>query len=84
MMSRCVFGCEESDGLGSGTLDQQLFQHDKSPTEASFSMILILHIPHRLQRVCDLLWRLPKLDVPFAIQIVNLDVTGSRFRLTYS
>ncbi len=40
--------------------------------------------PHRLQRVCDLLWRLPKLDVPFAVQIINIGLIELRDSETYS
>ena len=46
-------------------------------------------IPQRLQSVCDLLWRLPKDEVPFAVVIVsycmlqNLDVhSGSMARVS--
>ena len=48
-----------------------------------------IDIPQRLQSVCDLLWRLPKDEVPFAVEIVsycmlqNLDVpleVGPKFR----
>jgi len=34
-----------------------------------------IDVPHRRHRVCDLLWRLPKLEVPFAIR--NLSIFSS-------
>ena len=48
---------------------QKFFLHSLSS-----AMILILpsHIPQRLHRTCVLLWRLPKLDVPFAVPVVSL------------
>jgi hypothetical protein len=34
------------------------------------------NIPHRLHSVWVLLWRLPKLDVPFAVQIISFVITA--------
>ena len=45
-----------------------------------------LDVPHRLQSVCDLLWRLPKDEVPFAgvVKIVSPPIwTVCKFRLTH-
>jgi hypothetical protein len=33
-----------------------------------------IHVPQRLQSVCVLLWRFPKLEVPFAVVAVSLEV----------
>jgi hypothetical protein len=65
MMSRCAFGCEENDGLWDleGWSVTALWKIVRGPS----IVFLGQNAPHRLQRVCDLLWRLPKLDVPLAV-----------------
>jgi len=37
-------------------------------------LVLVSLVPQRLHRTCVLLWRLPKLAVPFAVQMVSIAV----------
>lgn len=77
MTSRCAFGCGGSGDLGQNVIstvlgsqkglaiDESLGPRDSVaplPTQRIWSSL-----PQRLHKVCVLLWRLPKDEVPFAV-----------------
>jgi hypothetical protein len=67
MRSRCASGCGGSDDLGVLSVPFRLMFFGMSIVRQSNAGISGGHVPQRLQSVCVLLWRFPKLEVPFAV-----------------
>jgi len=76
MMSRYAFGYEEIVDLkGEKSAPKFVFHVKLLPrVHSKFSPGNRLHWPQRLHRVCVLLWRFPKLEVPFAAKLSVVDL----------
>lgn len=83
MRSKCAFGCGEIVGLknivSSWTFATRLPRHSTSQIFG-----IRYYWPQRLHKVCVLLWRFPKLAVPFAEKFVSLESVLSSPCDTYS
>jgi hypothetical protein len=83
MRSRCASGCGGSDDLIVNVSPCfpfcQIFLCIRRPPSRCQDPGEY-HVPQRLQSVCVLLWRFPKLEVPFAIS-QSVSMFGLRVRL---
>lgn len=79
MRSRYVFVCGGIDGLQI-VIKTQYVHHrpSENTSEMAFSSFgsLVVDVPQRRHRVCVLLWRLPKDEVPFALVDISLFKTN--------
>ena len=75
MMNRCAFGCGGSGDLREAGLAKRSVCKGVSRLTSVWARNVLftatnalwVNLPQRLHRVCVLLWRLPKDEVPFAI-----------------